>query len=131
MAGRVQRPAQLVDQSRRGPAQAGDPFAAGGANRNLQHVFTAKLRGSFQQSFSADVFRIAPGSANSAQGRLAVGNYIAPALYLEYAYAFAAAHDRGPNDLQLTYRFAHAFRLGGETDDVGRDEAIFFGVYEY
>ncbi len=113
------------------PAETGDPSAAAGAGRNLQNVFTAKLRGSFQQSFAPDVFRIAPGAANSAQGRVAVGNYIAPALYLEYAYAFAAAHDRGPNELQLTYRFARAWHLDGATDDVGRDQAIFSGIYEY
>ena len=103
------------------PASSDNPSLAGRAATFVGNYLTSELRKNLQSVIPVDVLEFDPGaSGSSASGRLRVGKYIAPGLFLVYAHAFGAAPDEGSNALRLEYRFARVWSLLSEYTDRNR-----------
>lgn len=97
------------------------PNLAGRAATLVGNYLTDQLRSEVQEVVPIDVLELETGSTGtSAEGRLRVGKYIAPGLFLSYAHAFGAAEDEGANSLRLEYRFHRAWYLISEYSDGSR-----------
>lgn len=105
----------------RSKPDAEQPNLAGRAATLVGNYLTDQLRGEVQEVVPIDVLELETGSSGtSAEGRLRVGKYIAPGLFLSYAHAFGAAEDEGANSLRLEYRFHQAWYLISEYSDGSR-----------
>ena len=103
------------------PSSSESPSLAGRAATFVGNYLTAQLRQQLQTVIPVDVLELDQGaSGSSATGRLRVGKYIAPGLFLVYAHAFGAAPEEGSNSLQLEYRFARVWNLLSEYTDRNR-----------
>ncbi len=108
------------------------PSLAGRAATFVGNYLTKELRDEVQEIVPVDVFELEPGDAGSAaEGRLRVGKYVAPGLFLSYAHAFGAAPDEGANALRLEYRFHNAWYLISEFTDGARGDVDLVWTREF
>jgi autotransporter translocation and assembly factor TamB len=107
------------------PGTGGPPGTTSAVNPSTGHAatfvgnyLTAQLRRQVKTVIPIDVFELEPGAfGTGSAGKLRVGKYIAPGLFLSYAHAFSVTTDEAANTLRLEYQFHRVWQLVGEYSD--------------
>lgn len=97
------------------------PSLAGRAATLLGNYLTQRFRDEVQKVVPVDVLELETGSPGStAEGRLRVGKYLAPGVFLSYAHSFGAAEDEGVNSVRLEWRLRRRWQVISEITDGNR-----------
>lgn len=108
-------------RSRDGGDGAETPSLAGRAATLLGNYLTRRFRDEVQKVVPVDVLELETGSPGStAAGRLRVGKYLAPGVFLSYTHSFGAAEDEGVNSVRLEWRLYRRWQVISEITDGNR-----------